>query len=407
MAQNKPKINLKEVFTRNLLLFIFIHFITDCSNNMINAFINMNAKAAGISAAAIGVAASAYAVASLIMRMPAGGMTKTNQKRLLIIGVILVRYLSSFLLGTLGTTSGTMYIVCRTFNGLAWSACGVVIPAIEACLMDKRAMGTIFAVYVGVSGLAKNLVRALGVTIYQGQGVVMALVVAGIFALVGVVLVFFMDFGDEKLQNVKTRGGKGGLLANVNFAYMPICFLMGLSNITWNINNQFDNVLAQERGIDIASILVITGVLASAWGFIGSTLCDFIKPKYVLCLSYASLGVGAFMLATANDYNAFLIAQILVTIGVGYSKIQNVYLFKNCPAQERGAVHATNYFVTDIFSLFAGAFIGLLIENLGYANAYHICSAFVLVTAVTVFLFGDKLMAIASAKSEAKIAEAE
>ena len=170
--QAQPKMKFSEIFTKNLIIFMIVHFLSDCSNNMITAFINMGAKAAGISAAAIGLAASTYSIAALLMRMPAGNMTTTQKKRLLVIGVIVFRYLTSFLLGTLGMSSSTMFIIFRTINGLGWSIAGVVIPAIEATLLDKRAMGTTYAVYTALSAFAKGMVRSLGVSVYQSSGIV-------------------------------------------------------------------------------------------------------------------------------------------------------------------------------------------------------------------------------------------
>ena len=398
--QAQPKMKLSEIFTKNLIIFMIVHFLSDCSNNMITAFINMGAKAAGISAAAIGLAASTYSIAALLMRMPAGNMTTTQKKRLLVIGVIVFRYLTSFLLGTLGMSSSTMFIIFRTINGLGWSIAGVVIPAIEATLLDKRAMGTTYAVYTALSAFAKGMVRSLGVSVYQSSGIVTATIAAGGFALAAILLVNFMNWNDEKLQRIKPRGNKKGLFSGVNKNYMGVCFLMGCAVVTWTLNQQFNNVLAQERGIDIATILAITAVISSVWGFAASALCDFIKPKYVLVFTYLVLGIGTIILGKAETYNMFLIGEILCTIGTGYSKIQTLYLYKACAPEERPSVHATSFFVTDIFSLVAGAMVGLFIEKLGYTNAYMVSSVFVLVAAVMIFIGGDKMMAKGQVESE-------
>ena len=181
---------------------------------------------------------------------------------------------------------------------------------------------------------------------------------------------------------------------------MGVCFLMGCAVVTWTLNQQFNNVLAQERGIDIATILAITAVISSVWGFAASALCDFIKPKYVLVFTYLVLGIGTIILGRAETYNMFLIGEILCTIGTGYSKIQTLYLYKACAPEERPSVHATSFFVTDIFSLVAGAMVGLFIEKLGYTNAYMVSSVFVLVAAVMIFIGGDKMMAKGQAEAE-------
>ncbi len=407
-AENK-KFKLSEVFTKNLIVFMLIHFLVDCSNNMINAFINMGAKANGVTAAAIGLAASTYAIAALIMRMPAGNMTTTTKKRLLVVGVIAARYLASFLLAVFGTKDSTSFVIFRTIYGFGWSACGVIVPAIEATLLDKRAMGTVFAVYTAVSAFAKGLVKSLGVSLYQTKGITYAVLAAGIFAAAAILLTFLMNWNDEKLQKIKPRGNKKGLFSGVNKNYLGVCLLMGCAVFTWTLSQQFNNVVAQERGIDIAKILAITAAISSVWGFVASSLCDIIKPKYVLCFTYLVLGAGVIVLSNAADYNTFLIGEVLCTIGAGYSKIQSLYLFKSAPPEERPSVHATSYFATDIFSLVAGAFVGMVLEKMGYTGGYRFLSVFVLIACVLIFLFGDKMMEKGQAKSaaEAETAEAD
>ena len=385
------KLKLGEIFTKNLIIFLIIHFLVDCSNNMINSFINMGAKASGVSAAAIGLAASTYAVAALIMRMPAGNMTTTSKKRLLVISVIAVRYLASFLLAVFGTQNSTSFIIFRTLYGFCWSAVGVIIPAIEATLLDKRAMGTVFAVYTLISQFAKGLVKSLGVSLYQSNGAMTAAIAAGIFAAAAILLTLFMNWNDEKLQKIKPRGKKG-FFSGVNKNFLSVCLLMGCAVFTWTLSQQFNNVLAQERGIDIAKILAITAGISSIWGFGASALCDIIKPKYVLVFTYLVLGAGVIVLSNATTYNTFLIGEILCTIGAGYSKIQSLYLYKACSPEERPSVHATSYFATDIFSLVAGAFVGMVLEKMGYTGGYRFLSVFVLIAAILIFFFGDKML---------------
>ena len=40
------------------------------------------------------------------------------------------------------------------------------------------------------------------------------------------------------------------MLSSLKVSYIPICLLLSLVVFGWQMHNQFDNVLAQERGID-------------------------------------------------------------------------------------------------------------------------------------------------------------
>ncbi len=402
MAEAKTKIKLKDIFNRNLILIILVQMLSDCSINWANSFINVGATAAGVSVGAIGIGASVYTIVALIGRMPAGAMADSDKKRIALIGAIAIRTALLFFLGTFGTMGDVNFVIARGLYGLGWCLVGIILPAIVAMLIDKKVMGTTYAFLTVAQNLAKNYAKAGGVKMYDSFGMIPALLVAAAFAVGAIVLILFIDFKDEKFLQATSKKKKTGLKA-LNLKYVPVCFMMSLVVLGWSAHNNYNNVIATERGIDIASILLITGTVASFVGFITNALCDFIHPKFVLFFLYVCLGVGILLTGHAYTYNSFLAAELLCTIGASYSKIISIFLFKNCDPTEKGSVHATNYFSTDILSMIAGAALGAILGSLGYQRGYDVIGIFTLAVAVVFILFGSRLMHMGSQEKQEEV----
>ncbi len=400
MAEAKTKITLRDIFNRNLLLILVIQTLSDCSLSWANSFMNMGATAAGVSVGAVGVAASVYTIVALIARMPAGALADSEKKRIALIGAIAVRTILIFFLGTFGMGGDMNFIVARGLYGLGWCLVGIILPAIVAMLVDKKVMGTTYAFLGIVQDLAQNYSKAGGVKIYQTFGMVPALLVAAAFAVGAIVLTLFLDMKDEKILQATPTKKRGFGLKALNWKYVPVCMMMSLVVLGWSAHNNYNNVIADERGIDLASILVITGTVAAFVKLFASILCDFIHPKFVLFALYVCLGAGILLTGHAYTYGSFLAAELLCTIGRSYSRIISIFLFKTCDPTEKGSVHATNYFSTDILSMIAGAVLGFILSNLGYQSGYDVIGIFTLAVAVVFLLFGSKLMRLGSKETQ-------
>lgn len=391
MGEKGNKIKFRDILNRNLVLIIIIQILSDCVNNMVGGYTNMAAKSVGIAVASIGVAASAYSIAGMIVRMPAGALADSQKKKVALIGVLFLRMLTCLILSTFGLSGNANFIVARAIYGIGWSFVGIVLPAVVAMMMDKRAMGTTYAILALVQQFFKTYAKALSVNIYQSHGPLAVAFVCCGFTIAAVILVLFLDFNDPRVL-AATPKKRGGMLSSLKVSYIPICLLLSLVVFGWQMHNQFDNVLAQERGIDIASILQLGAFVTPITGFAAAALCDIIDPKLVLCTLYIFLGAGNIIVGRATGYTMFAVGEILSLIGVQYSRVISIYLFKNCDVTEKGAVHATNYLSTDVLSIISGTALGALISATGYETSYTITGVAALAAMVLVFLFGTKMI---------------
>lgn len=394
MGAKTKGLKLKDILNRNLVLFLVIQLFSDFNNNMASSFLNMGASAAGISLAAIGTAASVGSFAGWFFRLPGGKLTSSDKKRLVLTAVISIRAITIILMGTVGMTSGTAYAVTRGLYGAAWATCGVVVPSIAAMLMDRRVLGTTLAIYNAGSQLAKNLIKALGVYLYQEEGMLFAVLSASAFAVLAVVLLQFMDYKDQKLcarSEEKESNGIKGMIKQVDGRFLPICLVIAFTALTYNMHQNFDNVLAQEREIELVSILAVTGVVSSISSFALSALCDIIDSRYVLTFTFAMLGIGTLVIGQAYTFDIFFLGMVLSTIGLSYTKVMSVFLFKNCSRERKGAVYATNAIVTDLFTAVSGVLLGTMNQMLGSEQAYNFSAIFAFFTVVVLLTFGKRL----------------
>lgn len=399
MSGEKTKIRFKDILNRNLVLIIFIQILSDCVNNMVGGYTNMAAKSAGIAVAAIGMAASIYSIAGMLVRMPAGTLADSQKKKLALIGVLFLRMFTCLFLSSFGMLGNVNFIIARAVHGIGWSCVGIVLPAVVAMMMDKRAMGTTYAILSLIQQFFKTYAKAFAVTIFKEHGAMGAALACCVLTIAAVALVMFLDFNDPRVlaATPKKRGGK---LSSLKVNYIPICAILSLAVFGWQMHTQFDNVLAQERGIDIAAILSIAAFITPFTGFASSALCDIVDPKLVLCVLYIFLGAGNLIVGHATSFYMFAVGEILSLIGVSYSRIISIYLFKNCATTEKGAVHATNYMTTDLLSIVSGVVLGTLISALGYETSYTIIGASVLVATVLVLFFGTRMIRSASSSAE-------
>lgn len=399
MSVEKTKIRFKDILNRNLVLIIFIQILSDCVNNMVGGYTNMAAKSAGIAVAAIGMAASAYSIAGMLVRMPAGTLADSQKKKLALIGVLFLRMFTCLFLSSFGMLGNVNFVVAKAVHGIGWSCVGIVLPAVVAMMMDKKAMGTTYAILSLVTGFFKTYAKAFAVTIFNKYGAMGAAMACCVLTISAVALVMLLDFNDPRVlaATPKKRGGK---LASLKVKYVPICAILSLVVFGWQMHTQFDNVLAQERGIDIAAILSIAAFITPFTGFASAALCDIMDPKLVLCVLYLFLGAGNLIVGHATGFHMFALGEILTLIGIQYSRVISIYLFKNCATTEKGAVHATNYMTTDLLSIVSGVVLGALISALGYELSYTITGVSVLAATAVVFLFGTRMIRNAASTAE-------
>lgn len=389
MATGQSKTGLRSILTRNALLLLLIQLIQGFGNNMV-IFVNRQASAIGLSAAFIGVCASIYTLSGLLMRAPAGAATDTDKKKLVLVGALAAR---SFVFLAMGVcTNGPLFMVLRALHGVTWSFVGVALPAVFAMVVDRKVMGTAYAVFSACNTLVRGFARPIGLNLYdQYGGLIAGLACCGV-GLLAAGLAVFINFDDPNLKPAKVKKASFNPFKGIAWRYAPLCILGGAAIFCYIADNNFSVLMCDERGIDMTLALSVGAVVGTVMSVVVGVLCDLIGPKVVLIVSLLGYGVGTFLCGSAMTTTAYFWAFILFQFCSKYDVAINVFMKKGAAKSEQGAVAATSVFFKDMYSTIAGTGIGAMATAIGYKLTFQIMGIIPIVVAVLFIFFGNRLL---------------
>lgn len=195
---------LKTILNRNVLLIFAIQFFQNISAVMGGVYVGPLGKATGLSVALIGVAGTLYTVFGLITRAPAARMTDGDKKKIALITGIGGRGVVFLLMGVF-QTNPTIYMILRCLQGVTWSIIGVSLVACMGMIVDKRVMGTAYAIFNVVMSIGRTVARPVAQRLYMDSGFLAVAVVTFGAALIATVLIFFLDFNAPGLKAAPAR----------------------------------------------------------------------------------------------------------------------------------------------------------------------------------------------------------
>lgn len=390
-AESQEKTGLRSMFTRNAILLLLIQLVQGFGNNMV-IFVNRQAASIGLSAAFIGMCASIYTLCGLIMRAPAGAATDTDKKKIVLAGALAAR--SFVFLGMGMVSSGPMFMVLRALHGVTWSFIGVALPAIFAMCVDRKVMGTAYAVFSACNTLVRGFARPIGLNLYAKYGGTTAGMICCAIGLLAVVLVLMIDFNDPHLKPAKVKKASFNPLKGIAWRFAPLCLIGSAAIMCYTADNNFSVLMCDERGIDMTLALSAGAIIGMVMSIVTGILCDVIGPKIILVISLLGYGIGTVLCGRAMTTTAYLGAYIIFELFSKYGVAINVYMKKNAPREEQGAVAATSLLFNDLYSTISGAGIGAMASAIGYQMTYSIVGIVPIVGAVLFIVFGNKLLGV-------------
>ena len=222
---------------RNVILLIIFYSCMNYSCYYKNGFRGLLVMDDhGISATVYGTMISVFLICGLIIRTPGGAIIdrfRGNIKPIFIISSILkggcaLAYLYA-------NSTATMYLAF-ILDGFLWSFVGVFPYALLATFVDRRIVGTAFALCEGISFIVGSSARGLGAKMFTELGATIPTYISFGIQLVGVAAIFFFD--NEKLKESAglSLGAVGGsaLLGSLPadaagvFSYVPVSIYASL-----------------------------------------------------------------------------------------------------------------------------------------------------------------------------------
>ena len=374
----------KTIVSRNALLIMGFYTLNMYSTYFKNGFRSlMVLDEVGLSATVLGVLVSFFLIVGLIVRTPAGSIVDTNKssiKTILIYAAVL-KAVSCLLYTYLNNEIGMW--ISFFFDGVVWSFVGVAAPALLAKSVDKKAMGSAYAIFEGGMTVITASARPLGAELFNhfGSSLIPAWIAFGI-QIISVVLVLFMDGSkfsqntaaikakaEEKL-NDKGRSNRKVFLG-VSMVALPLALINGAQYIMYNMECNFCADYANTLGLDYLGVATLGGTVFGVLSIIVGFICDFMNPALLIIISFIGQAVAPLVLANADTQNLFNTGLLIYFFTRYYTMPLKILAMKKAPASEQGAVSGTILFGQDLFSIIATTLCGSLIDSIGYSGTFY------------------------------------
>lgn len=383
----------RSLLSRNAIIAILYNIAYNYSNNMKNAFRPLVVTSSvGMPIAFISILITIYSLFSFLSNSPLGALI--DKKRSSMKNIMVVANVARSLLYVVGfgfVKNPAGLVVIYALDGIMLAFCNVMGPALLAVSVDKKAMGSAFALYTGIASICVATSRSHGLYLFNEKGRMTACLVAGAISLLSAVVLLFLD--KEQLMNTLRRekknlaeyhdkgkpmapaGSKGfnffkKLFTGISLAAIPLALCIGFAQIEDQVNGSFLPIYAMERSFDYYSaqsiLTLLSGVIMI---FIGS-ICDVIDPFLMVYIGLVGKIIGNFLLFRTDVQSIFLIGFFGITVTDFFITVVRISASKLFPYSEQGKLSATINMVLSLCVMVGTLPAGLMAQMFGTNYVY-------------------------------------
>lgn len=379
----ETKAGLRTILYRNALLIILIQILNQCVVNFKNSFRSLVVmNVGGHSATVLGVLMSFFTIVALLSRAPTGIVIDRGKKHVktLLLGIAAVKACVPLLM--LVSLDQTYLWFVFFIDSVTWSAIQIVSMALTAVIVDKKAMGSAFAIQAGINTMVSSYPRGWGVTCFNALGfetTTWITFAAGLLLLPLIaaldnkkIQLAYIDAEAKQLQDVPNGGAKKskGLLSSICITALPLAMLSGCAMFLQALITTYGPVYATNNGFDWATGTAIGGTIAGVLTVVVGFLCDFVNPFVLAAIAFASHLACPLVLATTGTSGAFVVAIILFYVGrFSDTPLKVANIRRHTPLQQ-GAVSATSFLCMDIMTMLANTACGVMIDTIDYNGTF-------------------------------------
>lgn len=360
------------LFARNVLICFFINVINNYGNAMKNAVRSMiAAQDVGIDGTTLGVCLSLFTFAALVVRLPSGSVVdafRDKLKKVLAI-YMAIRAVIWALFGIV--TSPLAYEVVFTLDGAINAFIATALPAFLALNVDRRAMGSAYAIFTGMSTVITGTARSAGLTLYQSSGRLAIMMLCVGFALAAGVLCLCID--SKKMLEIKTPAPKEkakGLLAlysgGIHLKLLPLCLISAIPVLAFTAQNSYSQIWLADAGFEHMTIDSvggsISGIIVIAVGF----LCDFVPPAILALITLVGYSVFPIMMGVCTTQGMYSAALWIFYLTKFYHIPLRIVGMKCVTKAEQGSFSSTTLLAYDIIAVIGSPILGKLFDAYGF-----------------------------------------
>ena len=306
---------LKSLLARNPILIIMINAMNQYGNNMKNGFRTLiGSQTLGLTPAVIGFAISAFLITGLILRAPAGAATDTMRSKLkpILVIAMLVKGIIWISFNFISNAAG--YYVLFVLDAVIWSFIGTLLPALMAISIDRRAMGSGYALMMGITSIVTASARSVGINLYNSKGLMTATLVAAATGVLTAVFACFLDTKKVAVDDVRKADApkkKKGILAGVSVSMIPVALIAAMPIVLFNLESNFSQMYFNNLGFDYLTPTTVGGTINGILSIVMGVVCDIINPAVLIVI--ALLGqTAAPVMWTFSASPAIMSAGILI-----------------------------------------------------------------------------------------------
>lgn len=382
---SKAKMNFKDTLQgfksiagRNPILIMVIFSLNSFSINMKNAvrtLIGLNSV--GLDPTMVGILGSVFTLVGFLIRTPAGSLSDTARGKLksILIAAFGFRVLTYIMWGYV--TSATLLTAVYVLDAITWAFIGVACPALLAISVDRRAMGSAYAIYSGLSQFVASFGRPLALTVFNTYGQQSFGWVAAVIGIIPFILTFFLDnkaisstISEEAAQKAKNTNAFKKLIAGFNLTALPFAIVTSLPVVAVSMENQYVPKLAEITGLSYLAAETAGSSLNGISRIVLGILCDFISPNILVVIIISMMSASLFGIALAETSLVLSIATFVFKFCVCWAVPLNIAAMKLIPKSRQGSLFATTGLISDAMSFVSSTIIGVSITQFGYANSF-------------------------------------
>ncbi len=382
-------LSFRSLATRNAILAILLNITNQFTNNMRTGFRGLVGNSIGLSSTAIGLAFSIFTIAAMLMRTPSGAVAdnKRDHIKYILAGGFVLKALI-FAAFSLVKTPAMFYAV-YIIDGAVYSFITTLVPVILACSVDRKAMGSAYALYMGLMQICISPARSLSVSMFNNGGQTqVALFTAGL-SLVSVIVALSLDgsklYIKKASKSGEASGKKKGILSGLNIAMLPLAICCGLCIFPNTVDGNFTVLFAESESFDYLGTLTLGQSIYGVMSIVSGFLCDIVSPALLIVISLIGMTVGFSMMGLATTSSMFCIGILIYQVTRYWNSPFKIIGMKAVANSEQGSFQATMLLVTDIVTIFASTIAGMVADAMGYTGAY-ILTAGVLIVNLIIFL---------------------
>ncbi len=392
---------LKSIFARNTLLIICVSIFNQYGNAMKNGFRSLYGTGdLGLAPQLIGVAMTVFTIATILGRLPGGILTDVTRNKLkyILAGSLILKGSIWMLFPLVHNATG--YYIVFFIDGVVWSFVTTVVPACLAICVDRRAMGTAYAVYSGMVQFCTGTAKSLGISLLNEYGITMACGVACATGIIAAGIALCLD-GNKMAESVASANSHPGisqekqkkrrslLSSGICVKMIPFCLVAGMPVFMYQMELNYFQIYAESTGLPYLGALSLGGTIAGITNIAIGIVCDIVNPTFVIVICL--LGQIAAPICWAGAESGFMVGLGVVLFYATrcYMTAFRVIGMKLVKKEEQGAYSSTISLGNDLFSVLCNLIIGSFVGLFGYAASFYAVAIWCTI-ALVAFLIMDK-----------------